>query len=123
MEGMAVLVTKSSLFFINQRLSFGKHLGRPSELHLNNMNNYLSWMGETYYFLSNDEHHKSVIPKINCINEFDVDGSKIKAAVQEKKDDEYEEADVDEWGFVAVTNGKFYNTIIKQYFDEHPLSG
>ncbi|KAG1136280.1 hypothetical protein G6F37_012121 [Rhizopus arrhizus] len=100
MEEMAILVTKSSLFFINQRLSFGKHLGRPSELHLNDVNNYLSWIGETYYFPSNDEHHKSVIPKINCINEFDVDGSKIKAAVQEKKDDEYEEADVDEWRFV-----------------------
>lgn len=60
-------------------------------------NNYLSWIGDTYYFPSNDEHHKSVIPKINDINGLDVDRSRIEAAVQEKKDDEYKEADVDKW--------------------------
>ncbi|KAI9485609.1 MAG: hypothetical protein EXX96DRAFT_645536 [Benjaminiella poitrasii] len=74
--------------------------------HLSFINSYLSCIGETYYFPLNDEHHKSV-------NEFDVDGSKIKAAVQEKKDDEYEQVNVNEWRFVAVTNGKFYNTITK----------
>lgn len=122
MEEMAVLLAKSSLFFTNRRLSFGKHLGRPYELHLKDRNNYLSWIGETYYFPSNNEQHKSVIPKIICIKESDIEGSsKIKVTVQEKND-EYEDDDVDKWGFVAVTNGKYYNTITKQYFDEHPLS-
>jgi hypothetical protein len=115
MEDMAVLVNKAYAYFHDRKLSFGKHLGSLSQLHTKDRNNYASWITPTYYFPSNNNHTQSVLP------EDDQDHDHSESEVPEENEKEYDYEDVDEWGFVSVEGGKFYNTFTKEYFDQHPI--